>query len=570
MGRKSWVLTLIFFGVFGFTLGVACLFLVNVPVEAMLKEQNASQTLINIAMCAIILVYGAIVIATTLLFRCKAAVIPERGRLAAAILLLLTAISGGIFTLLLTTDSNLVAVFQGTSQQRNSKFMIGPYPEEERLAELKKEGYQGVISLLSPTIPFEKLLLDREMQAGEKIGIRVYSFPMLPWISGNQTSLNGIQELVQKEKGPFYIHCYLGKHRADLVESTLTGTAKSYLYPDHLERGRLNYYQDGRVILGPYPNDEEWFHLVRRGQVKEVISYLDPGNAREASLIEKEKQLCTENGLELKLLPVRVQGNQVTGLSELLSQAAATNNKIFVHGLNIDARYQIVDASLRSGAAAGIVPILPQQLSGGKTYPIHQNLILGPVPNTAEAAMLQSQGFNFLNIAKEGNLLPVNAASSIIAYVKNTKGACYVYGFSSGKDLELTQQVLLGRFYGIDGIEIKVSGQIVTAMGRFLFIGLKPAPEELNALALRGITTILYPQNKDAKPDQNLRDTQSIVEAQGLNFKIVGYDAGNVNGILDAVIHDYNPCYLVADSRIRMEIAQDIDVVRILYRPKQE
>ena len=565
MGRKSWVLTLIFFGVFGFTLGVACLFLVNVPVEAMLKEQKSSQTLINIAMCAIILVYAVIVISTTVVFRRKAAVIPERSRLAAAILLLLTAISGGIFTLLLTTDSNLVAVFQGTSQQRNSKFMIGPYPEEERLAELKKEGYQGVISLLSPTIPFEKLLLDREMQAGEKIGIRVYSFPMLPWISGNQTSLNGIQELVQKEKGPFYIHCYLGKHRADLVESTLAGTAKSFLYPDYLERGRLNYYQGGKVILGPYPNDEEWFHLVRRGQVKEVISYLDPANADEAPLVEKEKQLCIENGLEFKLLPVRIQGTQVTGLSELLSQAAATNNKMYIHGTKVDARYQIIDASLRSGTANAIVPQLPQELSGGKIYSVHQNLILGPVPNSAETAMLQSQGFNFLNIAKEGNLPPVNAASLINTYIKNTKGACYVFGFSSGKDMELTQQVLLGRFYGIDGIEMKVSGQIVTAMGRFLFIGLKPGPEELNALALRGITTILYPQNKDAKPDEDLRDTQSIAEAQGLNFKVVGYDAGNVNGIIDAVMHDYNPCYVVADSRIRMEIAQDIDAAKLIH-----
>ena len=570
MGRKSWLLTLIFLGLTGFTLGVACLFLVNVPVEAMLKEQKASQTLINIAMCAIILVYALIVIAATVVFHRKAAVIPERSRLAAAILLLLTVISGGIFTLLLTTDSNLVAVFQGTSQQRNSKFMIGPYPEEERLTELKKEGYQGVISLLSPTIPFEKLLLDREMQAGAKIGIQVYSFPMLPWISGNQTSLNGIKELVEKEKGPFYIHCYLGKHRADLVEYTLTGTAKSFLYPDQLERGRLNYYHDGRVVLGPYPNDEEWFHLVRRGQLKEVISYLDPADADEAPLIEKEKQLCIENGLEFKLLPVRIQGTQVTGLSELLSQVSATNNKVYIHGTKPDARYQIIDASLRSGTASGIVPIIPQQLSGGKIYPINQNLILGPVPNNVETAMLQSQGFNFLNIAKEGSLTPVNAANSVISYIKNTKGACYVYGFTSGKDLELTQQVLLGRFYGIDGIEVKVSGQIVTTIGRFLFIGLKPAPEELNALASRGITTVLYPQNKDAKPDQNLRDTQSIVEAQGLNFKVVGYDAGNVNGILDSVIRDYNPCYLVADSRIRMEIAQDIDAAKLFYRPKQE
>ncbi|MDD2621380.1 MAG: hypothetical protein PHC92_12040, partial [Syntrophomonadaceae bacterium] len=297
--RKSWLLTLTFLAVFGFTLGVVCLFKVNVPVEEILKQKNVSQFLINIVMSTIILVYAVIVITMTVVFHRLLAFNAQRFKIAVGTLLLLAIMSGSFFALLIT-NNELVATFKGYQQKKDNKFMIGPYPEEERLHLLKKEGYQGVISLLSPTIPFEKILLEREKQAGEKIGLNIYSFPMLPWISGNEKSLKGIKELVEKEKGPFYIHCYLGKHRADLVLTTITGEIKTYLYPDVLENGRLYYYQDGRIILGPFPDDEEWFHLVKRGQVKEVISFLDPDISEEALLIEKEKNICAESGVELK------------------------------------------------------------------------------------------------------------------------------------------------------------------------------------------------------------------------------------------------------------------------------
>ncbi len=563
-GRKNWILTIIFFGAFGFALGVICLFMVNVPVEEILKRQKVSQVVINITMSGIILVWAGSVVTATVAFHRYIALIPERRRLARVLLFLLIVIAGGIFVLLLSTDNKLVTTFQGSQDNRGSKYMIGPYPEDERLQQLKKEGYEGIISLLSPTIPFEKLLLDREMQAGEKIGLRIYSFPMLPWISGNESSLNGIKELVGKEKGPFYIHCYLGKHRADLVASTIFGAVEMYLYPDRLERGRLNYYQDGRVILGPYPSDEEWFHLVRRGLVKEIISYLDPENSEEALLIEKEKKLCAENGLEFKLLPVRVQGNQVTGLAEVLGQVAASKNKIFIHGFGVDAKSKMIDASLRGGVAVSSVLSLPYQLSGGNTYPINQNLILGPKLNAAENAMLKADGFNCIVMPQEGNLSPVGASRAILAELKGKKGAFYISGFQSEKDLELIQHVLLARFYGIDKVNMRVSGQDITVMGRYLLIGLMPGPEELNALALQGIATILYPQEADKKPDQRLRDSQKMVEEQGLNFQIVRYEDGNVDGMLEAASRDSNPCYIAANSRQRMEIAQDIEAAKLI------
>jgi hypothetical protein len=570
LGRKSWLLTVVFLGALGFPLGVLCLFYVNIPLEAMMKDRMVAQVYINIAMSAIILIYVGIVVMVTVLFHRKIAARSEMHRRAIVLLVFLTACSGGIFYMLLTTDNSVVKAWQGTSLQQNGKFVIGPYPEEVRLIQLKKEGFQGVISLLSPTIPFENILLEREIQAGEKIGLRVYSFPMLPWISGNENSLNGIKELVGKEKGPFYIHCYLGKHRADLVITTLTGEIKTYLYPDRLENGRLYYYQEGRIIMGPFPDDEEWFHLVKRGQVKEVISFLDPDIPEEARLIEKEKNICTESCIDLKIVTMRFQDDKLGGLSELLDLVNATPNKVFIHGYQSINRSRLIDASLKSGTAVSTATGFPEQFSGGKVYPVHPALILGPVPGAIESDSLKNLGYNSFNISQESDMVPPAIAGKILSHVEGNKGAFYISGFKTEQQMELIRNILVARMYGIESIDIKISNQTVTKMGRYLFIGLMPGQEELKALASLGINTVVYPQKANAKLDNTLSQFQNTVEDMGLNLQTVFYEPGNATGIIAIASRDNNPCYVVSDSRERAEMAQDIDAARLFYKPNQQ
>jgi protein tyrosine phosphatase (PTP) superfamily phosphohydrolase (DUF442 family) len=506
----------------------------------------------------------------TVLFHRKIAARSEMHRRVIALLVFLTACSGGIFYMLLTTDNSVVKAWQGTSLQQNGKFVIGPYPEEERLIQLKKEGFQGVISLLSPTIPFENILLEREIQAGEKIGLRIHSFPMLPWISGNENSLNGIKELVEKEKGPFYIHCYLGKHRADLVITTLTGEMKTYLYPDKLENGQLYYYQEGRIILGPFPDDEEWFHLVKRGQVNEVISFLDPDIPEESRLIEKEKNICAESGIDLKFVTMRFQDDQLTGLAELLNQVNATSNKVFIHGNISINRTKIIDATLRSGMAVSAGPSFQEYWAGGEVYSVNPALILGPIPNDVESAWLKTRGFNCITISLERDLIPPAIAGNIMSHLDGNKGAFYVSGFKTEQEMELTRNILVARMYGLDSIDLKISNQTVTKMGRYLFIGLMPDQEELKTLASLGINTVVYPQKANAKPDNTLSEFQKTVENLGLNFQTVLYEPGNATGIIAIASRDNNPCYVVSDSRERAEMAQDIDAARLFYKPNQQ
>lgn len=145
--------------------------------------------------------------------------------------------------MLLSTESDLMATVRGVVFTTEEGFTFGPYPDENELTMLKKEGYDGVITLLSPSVPFEKILLEKEIQAGEKVGLRIYSFPMRPWIFENKDSIIKIKEFVKTNQGKFYVHCYLGKHRTNMVRQIIKTefggpvTNKEFAYPDKLERG---------------------------------------------------------------------------------------------------------------------------------------------------------------------------------------------------------------------------------------------------------------------------------------------------------------------------------------------
>lgn len=96
-------------------------------------------------------------------------------------------------------DDVVLALTRGEHDDREvtgERLAFGGYPDAEKLQELKSQGYDGVITLLNPSIPFEKVLLEREMENGKQVGIPIHSFPMLPWISENGDSLQGIERLV--------------------------------------------------------------------------------------------------------------------------------------------------------------------------------------------------------------------------------------------------------------------------------------------------------------------------------------------------------------------------------------
>ena len=102
----------------------------------------------------------------------------------------------------------------------SAQYTFGPYPNAELLAQLKLRKFDTVISLLSPlVIPVEPRLIREERKLFKGSHITLIEAPLLPWIGArqNKRSLALIKKTLQKSKGRYYIHCYLGRDRIRMV-----------------------------------------------------------------------------------------------------------------------------------------------------------------------------------------------------------------------------------------------------------------------------------------------------------------------------------------------------------------
>lgn len=125
----------------------------------------------------------------------------------------------------------------------SSRFIFGPYPLEEDFKALETKGVSTIISLLDPSLPYEKILLEQERELAGKHGMRVLDFPMASILGqafGKDyvaNSKRAAQAAIDSD-GVAYIHCYLGLHRAMYVQKYLKEYAATSNYQGTLESGR--------------------------------------------------------------------------------------------------------------------------------------------------------------------------------------------------------------------------------------------------------------------------------------------------------------------------------------------
>jgi hypothetical protein len=191
-------------------------------------------------------------------------------------------------------------------QNEVAVFEFGPYPNETKLNELKKEGYQGVVTLLHPMVlPAEPILLNKEIKIAEKLHLKVISIPMLPWISDNEESIEKIKKLAQTAKGKYYVHCNLGKDRAGVFKKIIEAENQLILVKSSIkhnqiktekpfERGQV-YVVSNDVFFTPYPTDEELFHYFLNSNIKTVVNLMNPKLPEESTWIEKEKKVIVQH-----------------------------------------------------------------------------------------------------------------------------------------------------------------------------------------------------------------------------------------------------------------------------------
>ena len=122
-------------------------------------------------------------------------------------------------------------MIQGEARYVTENIIVGPYPHKKDLEKLVKvNDVKVIISLLNPSLPFEKSLLEKEKRLVKEFGLAFYSVP-LSYLNldspENYRKLELIRKIVEKHRGEkVYIHCYLGRHRVGFVAERLLGVAK--------------------------------------------------------------------------------------------------------------------------------------------------------------------------------------------------------------------------------------------------------------------------------------------------------------------------------------------------------
>ena len=206
-------------------------------------------------------------------------------------------------------------------KNKNTTFEFGPYPDENKLKELKKNGFDAVISLLHPmVIPAEPILLNKEIKIAKSLDFKIISIPMLPWISKNEESIELIKKLAQTAKGKYYVHCNLGKDRAGLFKKIIEAENQQILVKSTIKHNQIKKeipFERGSVFViskdvffTPYPTDEELFHYFLNSNIKTVVNLMNPKNPEDNIWIEKEKKIITQHHQKFYNFSILVTDNE--------------------------------------------------------------------------------------------------------------------------------------------------------------------------------------------------------------------------------------------------------------------
>lgn len=205
--------------------------------------------------------------------------------------------------------SGIAGTTRSTYAMKNGpKFLFGPYPDEDRLRSLKKEGVTTVVSLQSPSVFVEISGINAERDAAARTGLKFVEAPMLPWVSDNTESLEKIKQLALHGSGTYYVHCGLGRDRVSIVKRVIeslepetgarvasTGGLKAAVGFDRrterFERGMPMKLENGAWVV-PLLNEAEFYGFVLQGQPGHLLIVLDSNDvAQHGWLLDARKKM---------------------------------------------------------------------------------------------------------------------------------------------------------------------------------------------------------------------------------------------------------------------------------------
>lgn len=460
----------LFFLCFGFAGGGLVLLYIVVPLADRLQAANWSQRGIDHLLS--VFVYGWWVVvgaATYAYYRLTFKPTPRRRAVFAVPAVALLA-AAAMFYVFLHTNLVMIAAKTGiTTSDPAGRFTFGPYPDLQRMQALKAQGYTAVISLLHPSLPFEAVLIEEEEEDGQKAGLKVYSVPMLPWISDNREALAEIKRLAELRGQKYYVHCYLGRDRTELVHRLVlasAGVKSAGGVPEKLERGLLFSYKGGRILAGPYPTDDEWIGVVFHHGVKEIVSVLDPAVPDNQPWIDKLGKVAKDNEVKLTLHPLQATTPNENAVQELAAYLQASDHNVYVTGMLDGNWLWALDTAMGGGGSSVREALARDNFERGPILKAAQGRYFGPLPTVEELSSLREAGvrdvISLLDTSDPANVswqqeedawgrlygfrilhFPLNPdhpdpaqVQNVVNFLRDDHGPVYVHGFGAGASVQ--------------------------------------------------------------------------------------------------------------------------------------
>lgn len=358
------------------------------------------------------------------------------------------ALAAAVAALALWMSPRMVNQMVAAEVSSVARFTFGPYPDEARFAQLRAEGYTAVVSLLHPAVvPFEPVLLARERELAARSGMQLIHAPMLPWISGNEGSLEMIRQLAESGTGRYYVHCYLGRDRTGVVQNLVRRLTRDGLpqvaeaiawlegsrafQRGAFERGPIHVLDEG-VYLTPYPTDEEMMnYFLRGGHVAHVVSLLDPANPDDVPWMERERAQLEEHRVPYSSLPLPGSPFDPGAVAEAVRRVRGLPRPVVVHGFLTDRGIAI---AFRQAFESGLPPLdraaLARPLERGPVHVPAPNVAVGPRPQGPEfGTRLRAAGVrNVLRLGPAGDREAVEDRTVVtsetdLAWVDGSPGA---------------------------------------------------------------------------------------------------------------------------------------------------
>ena len=313
-------------------------------------------------------------------------------------------------------------------------FVFGPYPSKEQIVQLKKEKFTGIISLLHPAVvPFEPKLIYDEDEAAKDVGIEVIHAPMLPWVSQNISSIETIKKLLVEGKGKYYVHCYLGKDRVNVVKRIIesqnvavdAGNVSTYRTLNEIKKfaeGPL-FYLGKSVYLLPHPSEEECLGYLLSGYVKHVVSLIDNESSENIEITKKDSALYSAYAMNFLHLPLDLQHLDYAKLEVILDSIKSLHKPLVLIIKSTMAREtgMLVQAIKSTFSINGFE--IENIIKPAKVERLYPNIFYGAIPNKQQRKELTSTGIpNLVFLSAEKSIDQAKNVSGMTVHFLSEKG----------------------------------------------------------------------------------------------------------------------------------------------------